>query len=315
MGQRLIRVSLLATVICYACSERNKYAAISNLSRKKPVENELFVSIIRGENSSNLQQSSNDTGQYDRSLEKQSRATVHRAESESRGSSCCGPRHGSGASTRPDTYHNKIPVDSNRYSSQYGERLPIDRYGWQAQGQPPDSSGNTRRPGGGNHGVLYEGNQGDRFSFRPSYGNGNSHRPYSYETGTSDGYGYGNGGYGGHGTSRPTSSSGSSVSSSYGISGILANGDEFGSVEPNYPEGSAPSVPNIQAQKAVALKALAGVALIGAAAALATNPVLLPIGLVSGRRKRSNLPVREGDARMQFISRILDNKPRRIGKL
>ena len=39
--------------------------------------------------------------------------------------------------------------------------------------------------------------------------------------------------------------------------------------------------------KAIALKALAGVALIGAAAALASNPVLLPISFVSGRRKRS----------------------------
>lgn len=121
------------------------------------------------------------------------------------------------------------------------------------------------------------------------------------------------------------------MSSGYGISGILANGDEFGPAEPNYPEGTVPSVPNIQAQKviplqpvtnkilsgsfrqAVALKALAGVALIGAAAALATNPVLLPIGIVSGRRKRSNL--REGDTRMKYISRILESKSRRIGKL
>lgn len=37
----------------------------------------------------------------------------------------------------------------------------------------------------------------------------------------------------------------------------------------------------------MALKALAGVALIGAAAALASNPVLLPISVISGRRKRS----------------------------
>ena len=36
----------------------------------------------------------------------------------------------------------------------------------------------------------------------------------------------------------------------------------------------------------MALKALAGVALIGAAAALATNPVLLPLSVISGRRKR-----------------------------
>ncbi|KAJ8676380.1 hypothetical protein QAD02_012167 [Eretmocerus hayati] len=48
----------------------------------------------------------------------------------------------------------------------------------------------------------------------------------------------------------------------------------------------------LQTQKAVALKALAGVALIGAAAALASNPVLLPISVISAaaagrRRKRS----------------------------
>lgn len=39
--------------------------------------------------------------------------------------------------------------------------------------------------------------------------------------------------------------------------------------------------------KAVALKALAGVALIGAAAALAANPVLLPVGVLAGRKRRS----------------------------
>lgn len=39
--------------------------------------------------------------------------------------------------------------------------------------------------------------------------------------------------------------------------------------------------------QAVALKALAGVALLGAAAALAANPVLLPLGVVAGKKKRS----------------------------
>lgn len=52
-------------------------------------------------------------------------------------------------------------------------------------------------------------------------------------------------------------------------------------------------------RQAVALKALAGVALIGAAAALATNPVLLPLGVVSGRRKRSS--VKDKDAYMNYI--------------
>ena len=42
----------------------------------------------------------------------------------------------------------------------------------------------------------------------------------------------------------------------------------------------------ILSRQAVALKALAGVALIGAAAALASNPVLLPISVISGRRRR-----------------------------
>lgn len=57
--------------------------------------------------------------------------------------------------------------------------------------------------------------------------------------------------------------------------------------------------------QAVALKALAGVALIGAAAALATNPVLLPLGVVSGRRKRSN--VKDKDAYMNYILADLKN--------
>ena len=39
--------------------------------------------------------------------------------------------------------------------------------------------------------------------------------------------------------------------------------------------------------QAIALKALAGVALIGAAAALESNPVLLPLSVISGRKRRS----------------------------
>lgn len=59
--------------------------------------------------------------------------------------------------------------------------------------------------------------------------------------------------------------------------------------------------------KAIALKALAGVALIGAAAALASNPVLLPIGIVSGRRKRSEtFPEEERtDFQMDYILYML----------
>ncbi|CAG5108656.1 Protein of unknown function [Cotesia congregata] len=70
----------------------------------------------------------------------------------------------------------------------------------------------------------------------------------------------------------------------YGIHGVLEGQDEFPA------EGGAMK-PNIQTQKAVALKALAGVALIGAAAALAANPALIPVGvLAAGRKKRSVEP-------------------------
>lgn len=55
------------------------------------------------------------------------------------------------------------------------------------------------------------------------------------------------------------------------------------------------------------MKALAGVALIGAAAALASNPVLLPIGIVAGRRKRSeSFPEEEPiDFQMDYILNTL----------
>jgi len=53
---------------------------------------------------------------------------------------------------------------------------------------------------------------------------------------------------------------------------------------------------------------LAGVALIGAAAALASNPVLLPIGaIVAGRRKRSETFADEAqtDVQMEYILQML----------
>ncbi|XP_023246204.1 uncharacterized protein LOC111643154 [Copidosoma floridanum] len=74
-----------------------------------------------------------------------------------------------------------------------------------------------------------------------------------------------------------------------GYGGVSSSLDE---PEAEYPFEGEPTGPpghniaNLQTQKAVALKALAGVALIGAAAALATNPVLLPISVISGRRRR-----------------------------
>ncbi|KYM82311.1 hypothetical protein ALC53_07314 [Atta colombica] len=122
------------------------------------------------------------------------------------------------------------------------------------------------------------------------YGSGNGG---GYNSGNGGGYGFIVNGYGGYG--RPIGHGGSI----YGISGTLADGDEFGPSDANYPDASTPQG-NIQAQKAIALKALAGVALIGAAAALASNPVLLPISFVSGRRKRSETFTEEEQANFQM---------------
>ncbi|KOC66577.1 hypothetical protein WH47_08970 [Habropoda laboriosa] len=256
MSRRFVCILLTISLVCRALADRNE-----------------FASIVRTRNSLKAARpKSNDS--LEESLDKQPRTTSHRLESDLRdNSSCCGPRYDSNSSTRPDARYNRIPVDSNRYSVKFGDRLPVDRYGWQTQGQPAGSSGSTGRPGAG----FYDGSHaGERFGSRPSYTTDSPRKPN----------GYGNTGYGGYGFNRPSNYGGSI---GYGISGSFDNGEEFGPGEPNYPEENAPSRPNIQTQKAVALKALAGVALIGAAAALATNPVLLPIGVVSGRKKRSSM--------------------------
>ncbi|XP_006557904.3 uncharacterized protein LOC100576994 isoform X2 [Apis mellifera] len=282
---------LTYSVICCSLAKSNEFVTSSEFVKKQS-ENKSLANIVRNKNSSKSYLNSIVSGneKFDR-LDKQSRASDQR--SESKGSSCCGSKYGSNSSMRPDSYYSRIPVENNRYPIKFDERLPIDRYGWQTQGS---SAGSTKRPGS----VFYEGSIiGDsiRFGSRPNYGSESSRKPNGYDSSVSGEYGYVNNGYGGYSFNRPTNYGGSG--SSYGISGTFANGEEFGPVEPNHPEGHAPSHPNIQAQKAVALKALAGVALIGAAAALATNPVLLPLGVVSGRRKRSS--VKDKDAYMNYI--------------
>ncbi|XP_053975377.1 translation initiation factor IF-2-like [Hylaeus volcanicus] len=310
MSQRFVCIFLTTVAVSYAVTTKSEFVTSPELDKKEPGEDKLLASIVRGRNSTKLLHvKSNDSDLYDRGTDKQPRTAIHRSESDTRGSSCCGSKYGSGASTRPDSYYNsKVPADGGRYPFQYGERLPADRYGWQGQGQPPGSNGIAGRPGGGNYvgTAHHDGSQaGDRFGSRPSYGSESSRRPAGYESPTSAGYGYGNGGYGGYGSVRPTGHGGSAASGGYGVSGSFANGDEFGPHEPNYPEGNGPPHPNFQTQKAVALKALAGVALIGAAAALATNPILLPIGIVSGRKKRSYLSVNDEDAHVNYILRDL----------
>ncbi|OAD60943.1 hypothetical protein WN48_01010 [Eufriesea mexicana] len=286
MSQRFVCALLTTGVVCYALAESNEFAATSEFVKKQPTGDRPLANIVRARNFSETPYPNNAEG-YNNNLDKQTRTADHR---------CCGSRYGSNSSTRPDSYHNKIHVDSGRYSTKFGERLPVDRYGWQTQG-PPGFGGGYGRPGGYGATAFYEGAQvGDKFGSRPSYGSESFRKPGGYDSGVS-------GEHGGYSFSRPTGYGGSVSGGGHGISGTFANGDEFGPVEPSYPEGHAPAPPNIQAQKAVALKALAGVALIGAAAALATNPVLLPLGVVSGRRKRSSLFIKDKDAYMDYILR------------
>ncbi|KMQ94275.1 hypothetical protein RF55_5584 [Lasius niger] len=145
------------------------------------------------------------------------------------------------------------------------------------------------------------------------YGSESTNRPSAleYGSGNAGGYGYGISSHGGY---RP---SGYGGSNGYGISGTLADGDEFGPGDSAYPDGSVSQHPgsNLHAQKAVALKALAGVALIGAAAALASNPVLLPIGIVGGRRKRSEtFSEAQNDYQMDYILNMLKKNLYKIQK-
>ncbi|XP_036149393.1 glycine-rich RNA-binding protein 3, mitochondrial [Monomorium pharaonis] len=296
--------------VCCALAEKSEYTAAAvtttttteQSKRLSNTEDRFLASIIHNKNSSELGLDSSDEDET-KKTDKKPRTVLHRDSSLERGSSCCGTKYSSGGLARPDYHYNKIPVETGRYPSQYGERHHIDRYGWQTQGRPPGSSiGSGGRPGGGSGSGVYSGSQlGDRYGPRPVHASETANRPSAL--GYVGGYGYG--GYGSYG--RPTGHVGSI--GGYGVSGTLADGDEFGGGggggEPAYPDANVPQG-NIHAQKAIALKALAGVALIGAAAALASNPVLLPIGIVSGRRKRSEtFSEEEPDFRMDYILYML----------
>ncbi|KYN14672.1 hypothetical protein ALC57_13086 [Trachymyrmex cornetzi] len=255
-------------------------------------------------------------------------------------SSCCSSKYSSSELARPDYNYNRIPSEAGRYSSQYSERQPIDSFLSDTDGKrkvgpqvPSETIGPVEEAEmESTQEVSWETGrrlptliafihynrilcinfyENKRYGPRPAsetanrpitlgYGSGNnggynSGNNGGYNSGNGGGYGYVVSGYGGYG--RPTGHGGSI--NTYGISGTLADGDEFGPNDASYPDASTPQG-NIQAQKAIALKALAGVALIGAAAALASNPVLLPIGFVSGRRKRSETFTEEEPANFQM---------------
>ncbi|KAK0171329.1 hypothetical protein PV328_009074 [Microctonus aethiopoides] len=211
--------------------------------------------------------------------------------------------------------------DSTRFPDRYGNR-PDDRFNWHSSsGRPGGSSSTNNGAFGGNSG----GNT-DRFGLRPSYpsnndgeygrpGVSNNNRPTAGRP--NYGYGYGgygdNGAYGSHGfevNQRPGSIHFSGNGGrppgggGYGIYGTVGEQDEFPVTE----GVGAPAPPsNIHTQKAVALKALAGVALIGAAAALAANPALLPVGAVLAGRKRRSTQESSQHNLLEFSEQFIRN--------
>uniref|UniRef100_A0ABD2WE39 Uncharacterized protein n=1 Tax=Trichogramma kaykai TaxID=54128 RepID=A0ABD2WE39_9HYME len=178
----------------------------------------------------------------------------------------------SGAGPAP-RFHGNRPSDDRcvhgwRSSGYHG--FGKDKYYDHRDRYPYDRFGSVSKPN-----SDYS-NDGDRYSQRPSsnyeadrFGSatvGGGGRPLPYQSS--------NYGYGGYRPQRP---------------GISASQIGEGEADNPYGDGPPPdaaTAANIQTQKAVALKALAGVALIGAAAALASNPVLLPISVISGKRRR-----------------------------
>ncbi|XP_024874363.1 uncharacterized protein LOC112456196 [Temnothorax curvispinosus] len=304
----MMHVLILSVIlgVCRALAEKSEYTTTTEHPKGlASSEDRFLVDVVHGKNTSELVLGDVDKEET-KKTDKKPRTVLHRESSLERGSSCCGSKYGSNGLARPDYNYNKIPLESGRYPSQYGERHPIERYGWQTQGRPPGPiGGGGGRPGGGSGSGVYAGSQlGDRYGQRP-HASETANRPSAlgYGSGNTGGYGYGASGYGGYG--RPTGHGG--PTGGYGVTGTLADGDEFGPADPAYPDASVPQG-NIHAQKAIALKALAGVALIGAAAALASNPVLLPIGIVTGgRRKRSEtFPAEERpDVQMDYILYML----------
>ncbi|XP_018355148.1 PREDICTED: uncharacterized protein LOC108756086 [Trachymyrmex septentrionalis] len=287
-------LSIIFGVCCTLAEKSDNTTTNENSKNLSNSEDKFLANAIRGKNLSELALDNIDD-EGTKKTDKKPRTVLHRDSSLERGSSCCSSKYSSSGFARPDYNYNRISSETGRYSS-HNERQPIDRYGWQTQGRPPGSIGNGDRPGGGSGSGVYAGSQlGDRYGPRPASETANRPITLGYGSGNGGGYGYVVNGYGGYG--RPTGHGGSI--STYGISGTLADGDEFGPNDASYPDASTPQG-NIQAQKAIALKALAGVALIGAAAALASNPVLLPIGFVSGRRKRSETFTEDEQANFQM---------------
>ncbi|KAI4487134.1 hypothetical protein M0802_012008 [Mischocyttarus mexicanus] len=267
MALRYFLIFFIFVVVHQGSSAENEYPLKDELSKKQFIEDKIHANILRDRNSSKgFQTKNNENISDDRNTDKKVRNVIRGSSStESRdNSNCCGTRHGSGSSSRPN--YNRIPSENSHYAPLYGDRN-VDRHSWQIPNRPTSSNiGGSERPNVGNYGSGHSGSgvygvthTGDRYGPRPSYGSESSNRPGGGSYGSA-----GTGGYGYYGGTRP----------GHGITATLENGNDFNPDESDIPDNNVPQYPgtNIQTQKAVALKALAGVALIGAAAALASNP-------------------------------------------
>ncbi|XP_033208194.1 uncharacterized protein LOC117167403 [Belonocnema kinseyi] len=239
---------------------------------------------------------------------------------DNKGPSCCSQNLGNVLS-RSESNTWKINSDNERDKNQrYGHYQDERRYGWQSSSYPTGPGDNSGRHG--NYERPYAGSQttSDRYQ-RPPYGSDIYNQGGDKANLNFGGSGVGNKFPGLSGSSilnkfgaigNKFSALGNKFSALgnkypntgdkyggvnygeteygrpgyYGSSAGYGDGHEFGTQESAFGEGSVPATNHLATQQAVALKALAGVALIGAAAALATNPVLLPIGVLSGRKKR-----------------------------
>ncbi|XP_046433776.1 circumsporozoite protein-like isoform X2 [Neodiprion fabricii] len=233
------------------------------------------------------------------------------------GFSCCGSRYGSSMYPERPEYGYSESSGGGRYSFRPSGR-PSDRYNSDSHSVYGGSSSSSSTGSGGlygrpsfsinglgsydpGHGTGYGGSGSSIGSGFGGGGSSSGHSGYG-GIGSNDGgyggsgpgsfggsgsggsggggYGGGGGGYSGYGGSNSGPFGFGSMDHGFGGGGGYGHGE--GGMMPSQSAGG-----NIQTQKALALKALAGVALIGAAAALATNPVLLPLGIAHGRKRRS----------------------------
>ncbi|XP_051155425.1 uncharacterized protein LOC127277991 [Leptopilina boulardi] len=256
-----------------------------------------------------LQIKNDDTTDGDNKNQKKLRPTSGYSH-EIKGPECCGPNNGP---SRSEGVRKSSSENERDKYPRYGPYPDEGRFSWQSSNHPSEYEDNGGRPG--SYRGPYAGSESysERFK-KPQYGNENNK---------------GNLNFGG--LDKFSGKFGSILNNKFGFANKFGIGNKFGYYgdgeygRPGYQENTdlanqesgfggdnTPQPPaNFATQQAVALKALAGVALIGAAAALATNPVLLPISAIAGRRKR-DLEDQFNKELSNFPSKILKNYATKI---